>query len=384
MDKRVLKYYTCSDESLDQAILRVARGSKEVSDRIFARELIPASPFFMNGGAVASDTGILLSDDALDISLSVAIDAHKKGSGCGFSFSFLSSPVEVLSRFDTALSTVLQAGKRSGANMALLSFDHPDVLSFIQTPVKTFNKSIVFPSDHMESLLQGGSCPSFDAVVSQAHARGDCGIIFLDRYNTPLTSSCAQHGLEDGDQVAYAHVNLAACFQQGSFQTELFVQTIDAAAKVLSVHEGKRAIGLLGFMTLLERAGFSYASDECFNLIHSFMPLFRDRCSFHGCSSSLPPTALTSCFAGVSPSIEPFHSLDDIELSFTIPWQDQLAVVASFQQYLSQSISKTVNLPTATSVSTCKEIFLASFRLGLKGMTLFRKNCWEEITPKNL
>ena len=52
-----------------------------------------------------------------------------------------------------------------------------------------------------------------------------------------------------------------------------------------------------------------------------------------------------------------------------------IAMMAAVQPFLSGAISKTVNTPEDTTVEQFEEIFLESWRLGLKAVALYRDNC---------
>lgn len=49
--------------------------------------------------------------------------------------------------------------------------------------------------------------------------------------------------------------------------------------------------------------------------------------------------------------------------------------MATFQQFVDNSISKTINLPHQTTVSEVQEIILEAYRLGCKGITMYRDGC---------
>jgi ribonucleoside-diphosphate reductase alpha chain len=55
-----------------------------------------------------------------------------------------------------------------------------------------------------------------------------------------------------------------------------------------------------------------------------------------------------------------------------IDWLRRIEIQAVIQQYVTHSISSTINLPEDTPVSTVNQIFLEAWRKGLKGITVYR------------
>ncbi len=140
-------------------------------------------------------------------------------------------------------------------------------------------------------------------------------------------------------------------------------------------------------------------------------------------TTALPPTGLSSRILGVSQSIEPLFTLHDSDQSLRheavlalqsttspekiqhianqgyisdekteipdsickllrtitqISAQEQLAMVGIIQRYVDESVSKTTNLPNKATPDDVKQCFIEAYRLGLKGMTIFRDNCLQE------
>jgi len=67
------------------------------------------------------------------------------------------------------------------------------------------------------------------------------------------------------------------------------------------------------------------------------------------------------------------HRPDCLVTAEELPAQAHLAMQASLQPCVDSAISKTVNLPPATTVSEVRQIFADAFALGLKGCTVFRR-----------
>ncbi|MCS7123039.1 MAG: adenosylcobalamin-dependent ribonucleoside-diphosphate reductase [Candidatus Aenigmarchaeota archaeon] len=70
--------------------------------------------------------------------------------------------------------------------------------------------------------------------------------------------------------------------------------------------------------------------------------------------------------------------------AYDIPWWDHLRAQYEFQKWICSAISKTINLPNWISKDEIKKIILASYKLGLKGITIYRdgsRNAQVLITP---
>ncbi len=61
--------------------------------------------------------------------------------------------------------------------------------------------------------------------------------------------------------------------------------------------------------------------------------------------------------------------------SRTIHWQGHVKMMAAVQPFLSGAISKTVNLPHDAAVEDVEEVYLTSWKLGLKAIAVYRDGC---------
>lgn len=58
-----------------------------------------------------------------------------------------------------------------------------------------------------------------------------------------------------------------------------------------------------------------------------------------------------------------------------IPWEKRLRTQAAWQKYIDAAISSTVNLPNSATVEDVEKLYLRAWKLGLKGVTVFRDGC---------
>lgn len=233
---------------------------KEFYNLMSSLEFLPNSPTLMNAGTPINQLSacfvLPVGDSVNEIfdALKYMALIHKSGGGVGFSFSKLrpcgdvvgstagiaSGPVSFMRIFDVATDVIKQGGRRRGANMAVLSVHHPDILEFIlakkvpvegetedlKNPLENFNLSVAVDDEFMDKLfldedhadnlngkltkdeydsnkskkklqknypllnprtnkivgyLNAGEV--FDLIVENAWRTGDPGILFMDEIN---------------------------------------------------------------------------------------------------------------------------------------------------------------------------------------------------------
>jgi ribonucleoside-diphosphate reductase alpha chain len=352
---------------------------------------LPNSPTLMNAGKANGQLSacfVLPVEDSLSSifnALGQAAMIHQSGGGTGFSFSRLrgagsrvgdnlgvaSGPVSFLKIFDLTTETIKQGGTRRGANMGVLSVDHPDILEFIEAKrdlksVTNFNLSVGMTRNFMDRLTEGepGACVQFEKAAEAAWFSGDPGVVFLDQMNrfnpNPLlgpfeaTNPCGEQPLLPYESCNLGSLNLGLYLEDGGVAWELLGSDVETAVRFLddvidvnhypvdecgeiTRRNRKIGLGVMGFADLLLGLGIRYGSDESVSFAEKLMGFIERRARaesarlavekgpFEGFEASIwaklgypplrnstvttvAPTGTISLIAGCSSGIEPYFS----------------------------------------------------------------------------
>jgi ribonucleoside-diphosphate reductase alpha chain len=318
-----------------------AAAAERFEARLAALEFLPNSPTLMNAGRphgqLAACFVLPVEDDLAAIfdALKWAALIHQSGGGTGFAFSRLrpqgdvvktthgvaSGPVSFMRVYDAATEIIKQGGVRRGANMAVLSAEHPDVLAFVDAKraagLENFNLSVAAPDALFHAAARGeawtlrhprsgervATVPAaelLDRIAASAWASGEPGLVFIDRVEaanpTPdagrfeAVNPCGEQPLLPFEACTLGSVNLArfesggkvdrealaACVRDGvRFLDDVLDVNVWPLPQIAEISHRNRKVGLgvMGFADLLVRLGVPYDAPEALAVADDVMGL---------------------------------------------------------------------------------------------------------------
>ncbi|KAH0791366.1 ribonucleoside-diphosphate reductase, adenosylcobalamin-dependent [Histomonas meleagridis] len=276
---------------------------KIFTDVMMNFEFIPAGRTLANAGSttpLVSNCVVLHMEDSLDSifeTLKEATLLQQAGSGIGFPFHLLrpagfkckrtlgvsSGPLSFLRIFSEAFQIIQQHGRR-GANMAVMSIEHPDVLEFIEAKAKdgtfeNFNFSVSLTNEFMEKVINNDPSPwlckwngeeykpryitrdsagrviditevdisapeLMNEIIHSAWRNGEPGCVFIDNVNkyNPLPglgpieccNPCGEQFLHSGDACNLGSINLEKFVNSnGTLKKERLAEVTRIAVRML-------------------------------------------------------------------------------------------------------------------------------------------------------
>nr|WP_295741847.1 adenosylcobalamin-dependent ribonucleoside-diphosphate reductase [uncultured Acidocella sp.] len=273
-------------------------------------------------GRIEDDLGQIFSH------LREAALTMQQGGGIGYDFSSLrpkgalvrgvgadaSGPLSFMDVWDSMCRTIMSAGARRGAMMAVMRCDHPDVEDFIAAKrepgrLRNFNCSVLVTDDFMAALqadapwdlkFDGKTYRTvqaralWDKITRATYDYAEPGVIFIDRINKRnnlyycetinATNPCGEQPLPPYGACLLGSINLAKLvrnpFEEGAHIDEaelaklvgtairMMDNTIDASGFPLEAQakeaEAKRRIGLgmTGLADALMMCGLRYGTEK--------------------------------------------------------------------------------------------------------------------------
>ena len=230
-----------------------------------ARDVTLFNCFVM--GAIPDDMGGIFAH------LREAALTMQQGGGIGYDFSTLrpkgtlvkgvgadaSGPLSFMDVWDAMCRTIMSAGYRRGAMMAVLRCDHPDIEAFVEAKsepgrLRMFNLSVLVTDAFMQAVAENApwqlsfngtayrSLPArdlWDKIMRATYAYAEPGVIFIDRINrrNPLyyceeiraTNPCGEQPLPPYGACLLGSLNLSR-FVEAPFTAQARLDTAKLAA----------------------------------------------------------------------------------------------------------------------------------------------------------
>tara|TARA_R100001082_G_scaffold2612_3_gene2341 strand:+ start:1249 stop:3192 length:1944 start_codon:yes stop_codon:yes gene_type:complete len=338
--RRVAKAVSSIDNDYLSLPVEASLTEKEFFRIMKSLEFVPNSPTLMNAGTeqgTLSACFVLPLEDSMEGIMKASHDAamvQKFGGGTGFALSKLRprgdkiqsthgiacGPIEVLKTLSRVSSMITQGGKRDGANMAVMSIYHPDILDFIdckkvEGEIHNFNISVGVDSNFMKAVVnnmeynlinpkdnsiagQLNAREVFNKIVDGAWRNGEPGMIFLDQVNKDnhvteqygdmiATNPCGEQPLLGNESCNLGSINLAKFYKDVDGPVDAWQEKVDwarlqhvvetsvhfldnvidankyATPEIEKMTKATRKIGLgiMGFADLLIQLQVAYSSD---------------------------------------------------------------------------------------------------------------------------
>lgn len=340
--------------------------------------------------------------------------------GVGLDLSKTTNPVGVLKEFASEAKAIsLQWNRPLRGNMATININHDKIVDFINCKLRgnhelsIFNISVKIPNTYMDNIINDDI---FDQICQSAHQSGDPGLIFIDQAQSPycehegpiVTSvPCGEQFMFDGETCTLGAINLDTFYDGNKFDLDEYVKTIHLAVNFLDstidklvipdiymsnkIRELRRiGLGVMGFATLLKKMNIEYESARSLQLaeilaycltteaINESKRLALKYGGHKYCSerrnitvTCLQPTGgIRRMVADDGFSIEPlFDEVSNISPLFAV------RMAATWQKHIENAVSKTINLSNGATVDDVKNIYIEAYKLGCKGITVYRDGC---------
>lgn len=275
-----------------------------------------------------------------------------------------------------------------------------------------------------------GARTIFDVITFSAWNSGDPGFLFYDRINRDnklfpkvkihATNPCGEVPLPDYGACCLGSINISQLVRRGKFDFKQFEKYLELSVRALRNNNAISwyplqnitkvmkeldpiGVGIMGFADCLIKLGVYYDSEDCIKFIDelglSYKKVTDKLASKCFWKRIIAPTGSLSILADCSSGIEPIFETDfERHLTFGVIKETRkiyeskytrtaheispdwhLRVQAQWQKWLDGSISKTINLPNTASVDDVKDIYMKAWKLGCKGITVFRDGCKEGV-----
>jgi len=271
----------------------------------------------------------------------------------------------------------------------------------------------------------------FDIMAFTSWVNGDPALLFYNRINQdnpfypdkPIvtTNPCSEVGLPPYGACCLGSINISKLVWKNTFNFDRFHDMCQVATRVLinmnkishyplpAIKKEMEAhsplgVGIMGFADCLIKLGINYDSQECLDFIDKIGKVYTEATrsidpeTFHFYRRIIAPTGSLSILADCSSGIEPIYDVafqrnlvvGKIEetrdlyksqycrTAYQVSPEWHVKVLAQWQKYADGGVSKTVNMPNNASVEDIKEVYKLAWKMGVKGITVYRDGSREE------
>jgi len=274
----------------------------------------------------------------------------------------------------------------------------------------------------------------FDVIAFCAWNSGDPGFLFYDRINKDnilfpkvkikTTNPCGEVPLPYYGACCLGSINLSKLVRYNKFDFDLFEKYLEIAVRALRNNNAIShyplpeitktmkeldpiGVGIMGFADCLIQLEIYYDSKECLQFIDQVGLVYKkvtDKLA-KNCfwKRIIAPTGSLSLLADCSSGIEPIFDVSFerhltvgvmtetrelykskyVRTAHDISPEWHLKIQAKWQEWLDGSISKTVNMPNDASVDDVKDVYMKAWKMGCKGITIFRDGCKAGVLKRN-
>mgnify|MGYP002351513772 CR=1 FL=1 len=328
--KRVAK--ACSADEKESA-----KWQKKFEDILTGLEFMPGGRIIANAGTSRAQTTMFNCyvmnkiDDSIDgifDTVKASALTQKQGGGVGFDFSTIrprgsdikgceapaSGPLSFMRVLDSTCRTIMSAGQRRGAQMAVMRCDHPDIEEFItakrgNSQLQMFNMSVAITEEFMQAvkadadweLKFNGKVEKtvkarhlWDTIMHSTYDFAEPGFLLIDKINQMnnlyyceticATNPCGEQPLPPFGACLLGSVNLTKFIESpftrnAKLNTERLAEVVSTAVRLLDnvidqsnypleeqrreAHNKRRmGIGITGLADAMLFMGIKYGSPE--------------------------------------------------------------------------------------------------------------------------
>lgn len=262
----------------------------------------------------------------------------------------------------------------------------------------------------------------FNIITYSAWMTGDPGMLFFDALNkdNPYypkhiirgTNPCGEVGLFAYESCCLGSINLANFVNKEEFDSERFSEMVRIGTKFLMAMNKisefpisecyiaqakyqRMGLGVMGFADMLMKMGIMYDSIATLNLIEKIGKIMQESKKYAPQSIahlSIAPTGSLSILANCSSGIEPWFAKSYtrhltvgkvkekrtskyLRTAHEVSPDWHLKIQSKWQEYIDNSVSKTINLPHDATIQDVANIYMNAWKMGCKGITIFRDGC---------